>query len=390
MKIEEKSNIISEEEFLTSLGLGDSNPVTASPKQEEVIIINRDPLEELVNPTVEPDPIVEKQEEEVVEEKPTEEEIEVQEQKTLKRFGVKETINTLIESDVWSDIAVKIGDKEYDSIESLLQHEKPTKELFESLAEVQKTLREEKINEDYISIKGRDETRVKLINAILTGVEYEDLLKYNTEIIEPVKTFDFANQDIKATEIFVRQCLKDIENIPEKYIEAEIQELIKDFKLIEKAEEFQAQVIQDYNAEIELRLQTQYTIKANEEAERSSNIKDFKKVLKEKDFSDSFIHKAVQLRYSTENDGKPHYEKLLEEKLKDKDFASQFIHFLLDKEDFLKKEKAPIKEETAKKMMELVNVIPKEKGGKTSKEAPQNLTTADEEFLDILNIRNNR
>ena len=390
MKIEEKSNIISEEEFLTSLGLGDSNPVTTSPKQEEVIIINRDPLEELVNPTVEPNPIVEKQEEEVVEEKPTEEEIEVQEQKTLKRFGVKETINTLIESDVWSDIAVKIGDKEYDSIESLLQHEKPTKELFESLAEVQKTLREEKINEDYISIKGRDETRVKLINAILTGVEYEDLLKYNTEIIEPVKTFDFANQDIKATEIFVRQCLKDIENIPEKYIEAEIQELIKDFKLIEKAEEFQAQVIQDYNAEIELRLQTQYTIKANEEAERSNNIKDFKKVLKEKDFSDSFIHKAVQLRYSTENDGKPHYEKLLEEKLKDKDFASQFIHFLLDKEDFLKKEKAPIKEETAKKMMELVNVIPKQKGEKTSKEAPQNLTTADEEFLDILNIRNNR
>lgn len=388
MKIEEKSNIISEEEFLQSLGLGGGGTPGTPPTQEEVIIIERDPLEELVNPTIE-EPIVKEEQEEEIEEQPTEEEIEVQEQKTLKRFGVKETINSLIESDIWSDIAVKIGDKEYDSIESLLQSERPTKELFESLSEVQKTLREEKIKEEYISIKGKDETRVKLINAILTGVEYEDLLKYNTEIIEPVKTFDFANQDIRATEIFVRQCLKDIENIPEKYIDAEIQELTKDFKLIEKAEEFQAQVIQDYNDEIELRTQTQKTIKAQEEAERSTNIKDFKKVLKEKDFSDSFIHKAVQLRYSIENDGKHHYEKLLEEKLKDKDFASQFIHFLLDKEDFLKKEKAPIKEETAKKMMELVNVIPKEKGGKTTKEVPQNLSTADEEFLDILNIRNN-
>lgn len=390
MKTEEKSNLISEEEFLMSLGIGSNNA-----SQTPTIIPETDTIEEIVAPKGnEPitTPEQNQPEEENEEEQQIEEQIEVEEQKTLKRFGIKDTINSLIENDIWSDIAIKIGDKEYDSIESLLQSEKPTKELFDSLSQVQKTLREEKIKEDYVSIKGKDTTKVKLIKAILSNVEYEDLLKYNKDIVEPVQNFDFATQDIRKTELFVRQCLKDIDNIPEKYIDAEVKELVKDFKLIEKAEEFQEKVIKKYEEELDLRQKTQDAIVAKQEEERVTSIKEFKKVLKEKDFSDSFIHKAVQLRYSKEQDGTNHYIKLLEEKLQDKEFASQFIHFLLDKEDFLKKEKSPVKEEVGKRMMELMHVIPnKDKGGKASQNnSPQSLSTADEEFLQELGKRNDR
>ena len=389
MKTDEKSNLISEEEFLKSLGVS-SGGITPP---ETSIIQEKDSIEEIVNPE---NIIKEEENEEIIsqkqqEEEQVEEQIQVEEQRTLKRFGIKDTINSLIENDIWSDIAVKIGDKQYDSIESLLQSEKPTKELFDSLSQVQKNLREEKINEEYVSIKGKDSTKVKLIKAILSNIEYEDLLEYNTKIVEPVQNFDFATQDIRKTELFVRQCLKDIDNIPDKYIDAEVQELIKDFKLIEKAEEFQEKVIQKYEEELDLRQKAQEAIVAQEEQERATSIKEFKKTLKDKDFSDSFIHKAVQLRYSKEEDGTTHYSKLLEEKLKDKEFASQFIHFLLDKDDFLKKEKSPVVEETTKRMMELIQVIPKERGGKaTTTSAPQSLSTADEEFLNELNIRNDR
>ena len=114
------------------------------------------------------------------------------------------------------------------------------------------------------------------------------------------------------------------------------------------------------------------------------NDEDGIKVLKDKEFSDSFIQKAAQLRYSKESDGKYHYEKLLEDKLKDSEFASKFVHFLLDEQDFLNREKSKVKAETTKKMMELVHIIPKEKGSKTTTN-PQNLSTADEEFLNEIN-----
>ena len=70
--------------------------------------------------------------------------------------------------------------------------------------------------------------------------------------------------------------------------------------------------------------------------------------------------------------------------LKDSEFASKFVHFLLDEQDFLNREKSKVKAETTKKMMELVHIIPKEKGSKTTTN-PQNLSTADEEFLNEIN-----
>lgn len=389
---QEKSNIVSEQEFLAKLGFGNKPEPTSNNNSPEIVpVVDKDGnTETIINsnntpPVQEEDKTDKTQQPETVN---SEEEIQKQEQTQLKKFGVRDTIATLIENNDWEDVAIQYGDKEYENIEALLEKEKPTKELFEALSKVQKNLREEKIKEEYVSIKGRNETDVKLIQAILSGTDYEDLLKYKKSVVEPVRNFDFINQDATKTELFVRQCLKDIDNLPEKYIEIEIQELKKEFKLIEKAEEFQEKVIQDYNNEIELRTKTQETLKAKEEEEKAINIKSLKKNLKEKSFTDSFIQKAVQLRYSKDSDGKFHYEKLLEDKLKDEEFASQFIHFMLDKEDFLNKEKTKVKTETATNIMRMIHIIPKDKGAKESpKSTPQNLSEADEKFLAKINYK---
>lgn len=397
----EKSNIISEQEFMRALGLAPEQPV--EPK------IEKTPDDELLDilgagkkkPDENPEPKIEEPKQPVdetkveepkkedEEDKPSEQDIKKEETKSLNKFGVKDTILSLVENDIWSDVALKIGDKEYETLADLIANEKPTKELFTSLSQLQKQLREDKIKSEYVSIKDKDETKVKLINAILSDVEYDDLLKVNRDVVQPITRLDFASQDPTVTEDFVRQCLIDVDGIPAKYVEAELQELKKDFKLIEKAEEYQNTVIQEFNNEIELRQQAQNALRAQEEEKRTSDIKDFRKILKDSDFSDSFIQKAIQLRFSKEEDGYYHYEKLISDKLKDGNFASKFIHFLLDEEDFLKKEKSRTKVETQTKFMELVNVIPKEKGSKQSKEPSTNLSEIDEEFMSIIAKKNN-
>ena len=144
MKIEEKSNIISEDEFLKSLGIPVENAEAL--KLSEEVKTKEEPSEDDAKKNQDPEKTIE---EDV--KKPSEEDIKVEEEKSLKRFGVKDTINSLIENDIWSDIAIKFGDKEYESIEELLANEKPTRELFDSLSQVQKTLREEKLKEEYVS-----------------------------------------------------------------------------------------------------------------------------------------------------------------------------------------------------------------------------------------------
>lgn len=318
-----------------------------------------------------------------------EEEIQSEEQSSLKRFGVRDTIRSLVENEIWEDVSLKIGDKEYENIEDLLKSEKPTQELFDSLSQAQKQLRDKKLNEEYISIKDKDSTKVKLINAILSDTDYEDLLQYNKEVVQPVTRLDFSNQSdekVRAYTLgFVRQCLIDIEGIPEKYIDAEIAELESDFRLVEKAEEFQEKVIKNYQDEIDRRTFEKAEIKKQKEELKKVKMKDLKQEFKSQGFNDTFINKALQLGFTEDTDGEIHYLKLVKEKSEDPKFKAKLLHFLLDENDFINKVKTPVKKEEVKKTLEIIQILPKEKGGKiTQKNHSNSISEADEEFLEAI------
>lgn len=375
---QQQSNILSDTEFLAELGIGEK-PAQAKPIPQKDVI---DTLDEELK--LKEQETTEEQTENQEPEK-SEADIKAEEDKKVKRFGVKDTVNALIENNQWSDVAVKYGDKQYESISELLANETPNKELFASLSKLQSDLRESKLKEDYVSIKGKDETKVKLINAILTGVDYEDLLEYNKKVVEPVQKLDFTKQDLKITKNFVKQCLMDLEGIPEKYLDIELAELEKNFTLIDKAVELQERVLKNYEEEIELRTKTEETLKAQKEEERNNEIKSFRKTLKDKDFSDTFTKQIIDLRFKKDVDGTSHHDKFLKDKLKDEEFASRYYHFLLDTDDFLNKEKSKVKAETQTKFMEMVHIIPKDNGSKQSKERSVSLSEADENFLTELN-----
>ena len=160
----------------------------------------------------------------------------------------------------------------------------------------------------------------------------------------------------------------------------------KDFKLIEKAEEYQNILVANFNKEVEERHQAELDRVNNELAETKENIKELRAVLKSDNLTEPFIQKIVKLRYTKDNDGEYHYEKLIKDKIKDKAFEARLMHFLLDDEDLIKKEKSKVKIETAVKYMEIVNNSNKEvKSGNASQ---GNLQTDEEDFLRQIGIGN--
>lgn len=386
--MENTSNIISDEDFLKEI-LNDFKPEPIQPKVEQndvekLLEGTLDTKDEVIvdKPDKSSTPPVENQESEK-----KEEDIQLEEKSSLRRFGVKDTVASLIDNDTWVDMAIKYGEKEYDNITDLLEKEKPSKELFDMLSLAQKNYREDEIKQQYVKVGDKDSTKAKLVNAILHDIDYTGLLEYNSEVIEPLQRIDFSKiQDgDRIAEEFVKQCLVDIDNYHPESIEAVIKKLKQDFRLMDKAEEYQKITIEGFNREIEKRETEKFEKIRREETEIKEQFKTLKQELKEKGIDDRFSNQLLKLRYTKDNDGIFHYEHLIKDKIKDKVFEAKFLHFLMDEEDFINTAKSKVKNETSKKYLELVNVIPKEKGAKQTKN-PNNLQTDDDSLFEELGL----
>ena len=365
------TNIISDEEFLreifdkeketktdhTSTDIEDE--LTSELKED---IINSDDINKKKDPAEETD----KKEAEAEADNP--ENLDEEIEKASKRFGVKDTINSLIENEVWVDMPIKYNDKEYENISDLLNKEKPSKELFDLLSLAQKNYKEDLLNKEYVKIGDKESTKGKLVNAILHDIDYTDLLEYNKDIIEPLQRIDFTSikDGDKIAEAFVKQCLVEIDNYHPDSIDAVVDRLKKEYRLIDKAEDYQKITIDNFNREIERR-QLEKTNSIKEERRLlEEQVKQLKDELKARKFDEKFSKEILKLRFSKDESGKFHYEKLIKDKIKDKSFEAKLLHFLLDEEDFVKKATSKVKVETSRNFLELMNVKPKESGSKQS------------------------
>lgn len=287
--------------------------------------------------------------------------------KTNKRYGVKDALNSLVENGEWEDVSINYGDKTYESISELLEHEKPTRELLDSLTAMQAELRRERFENGYVSVENIDSTRLNLINLIRSGADYSEMLEYHKQEVEPALAIDINNSSSEEIERFVADCLDRIDSLPVKYIPSEIDELKKSFKLIEKAEEFRNMIIDNYNEQAQLRIAEEQANQARLLEEYNQNVKQFGETLKANQYSDSFIERATSLRYSIDDDGEYHYQKLIKDKFEeDPDFQTRLIHFLLDEDDFIKKATSKAKLENTKRIMTLNHTLPTRTGGKAS------------------------
>lgn len=289
---------------------------------------------------------------------------------TSKRFGVKDTIFTLIETGEWEDTGVRYNDKEYESIEELLSKEKPTKELFEMLSSAQKKLREEDISNEYIRIGSRDSVKAKLIDAIVNDVPYDDLLEYHRDVIEPLQRIQFSAQPNgeQLAADFVAKCLVEIDGYHPASVGAAVEEMRKNFTLFSNAEKYQDLTFAKYEEEIENRMAEQQRYYAEMEAQYQKDLSGFKGVAGEIGFTDRFTETLSNLRFQQDPDTQMyHYQRLIDERLaSDPQFAVDLMHFLVDQEDFVNRKRSNVQAESTKRVLELVGISKKTKGSTRS------------------------
>lgn len=299
----------------------------------------------------------------------------------------KKSIDVLLKNNVWEDTSIKYGDEEYESISELLNKIEVDEVLYESLVDLQNNLKETEIKNNYIPIAGIDDSKVKLAKAIVEGVDYKDLLEYKEDVLDPISNLNLNNEQTLIE--FVKNGLKEIEGIPDRYIDLEINDLKSKFSLLAKAEEYKDYLKNQFDEELNTRTERLLIEKQEQEELRKSNIKTLRKELKESNFSPTFVEKAVQLRHSIGEDGNEHYISLLKEKIKsDKTFEKNIIHMLLDENDFYSKIKAPVKQETTKKVLELVKIVPSKTGKSITSKSNTSINEAEANFLNIIQNNN--
>ena len=377
--MENQKNIISDEDFLNQiLGTDVTTDEKLKSNSEEVL----DDILGIKDELVKEESAVEK--ETSVQEEP----LKVEEPK-ISRFGVKDTVLTLIESGEWYDMPIKYGEKEYENIEELIEKEKPSKELFQLLSQAQKTYKESLIEESYVKVGDKTSTKAKLISAILNDVDYSDLLEHNRDVIEPLKKVDFntIQDNERIAEGFVRQCLVEVDNYHPDSLDVVIAKLKSEHRLIEQATAYQEEYVERFNREVEKRQIEKNTIKQQEEQALKEDMKNLRATLKTLDFNDKFSGEILKLRYNKDEAGKYRYESLVKDKMsKDKEFEARLMHFIIDEQDFIEKAKSKVKAQEQKKVLELLNLTPRSKTSVETKLKSGNLQTEDEDFLRELGL----
>lgn len=390
------TNIINDDDFLRDIFSGMQNTPPVNPVVDnsdiDKILLGDDNIlgDDLTPPKNEETPSNEETPDSDKPVEKTEEEIAAEEKAARQsRFGVRDTISSLIENDVWVDMPIKYNDKEYENIADLLEKEKPSKELFDLLSVAQKNHRESQIKENYVKVGDKESIKAKLVHAILDDADYRELLDYNKEVIEPLQKIDFATiqNGKEIAEAFVRQCLVEIDNYHPDSIDAVVAKLNTDFRLIEKAEEYQKVTIDKFNEEIEKRRTEKLEVDKLQAENLKKDVKALKDELKTQGIDEKFANQILKLRFTKDDSGKFHYEKHIVDKIKeDKSFEARLMHFLLNEEDFIGKANTKVKQDTTKKYLELISATPKEAGAQVTRPKSTNLQIDDEDLFAELGL----
>lgn len=287
---------------------------------------------------------------------------------TPRETVLSKTIKNLVDKGTWSDYSLNIDGEEYDSIEDLISKVEVTDDLFQALAEKQLEEGKEELKSKTISIEGLDETRVKIIEGIKSGLNYQPLLEINDQHIQPLKDMDLSN--VIQAEGVCYQKLKVQYGDEVDVIQFKLNKLKEDGLLESTAEEIRQEYISEFERMIsDKSLEVK---QAQEEVLRKikEDKKDLRATLKEKEYSDTFSKKIVDFIYEKDNNGSEDWYTIVKSKLGDKDFAIRFAHSILDEEDFINRKFSDFKRNDKISTLERLNITLSSKKSKDGGKAP--------------------
>lgn len=332
------------------------------PKQEKTelsadLFLDEDSEQEVVTETTE------ENDEEVVAET-TEEEVEVSEKPDLeKRSHYADTALSLLDTGVWSDFSIDYEGEHYEDLESFLKKVDIDDELFRTMVEKQNEYKLSDIESKSIRIDDLDETRANIVKAIATGVDAKALLNVNDTLIEPLKMADLSDDKV-AMNILAN----DLKNsgYEDDYIQYKINTWKQQGLLSVEAETVREKYIAEFNSVMEAKQQEVLEIEKQKIEQEKQAKKEFRKTLKDKEYTDTFAKQATELMYG-KTDGVENWvlqaNTLFQE---NPDVLAEFAHYLLNREDFLNKKTADLRRDEKIKRLsnfELVKASNKSKDG---------------------------
>jgi hypothetical protein len=285
-----------------------------------------------------------------------------------------ELVKDFIEEGDWEDGQIEIDGKTI----ILSEMEDIDKDTFYKLKAGQKSLKEEKNKDKYISSEGLDETGKKLIDLIKLGGDVSELIQYNSEVVHPLKDLDLSDVNIQKNIVFHKykaQGLKDtvIHNI--------IKDLEAEFKLDEETEEAVQHINQSYNSMVEEKLNT----KKKEVTQREENIKIFGKNLNDKykefGLKDSISKNLTSSATTVDKQGWTKTDALYFKAKSDPEFYSKLNYMLNDPKAFEEFMGTKTKNKAALETLIKISSIDK-KAGSTAAEKPENKGNWDDYYKD--------
>jgi hypothetical protein len=281
------------------------------------------------------------------EEAVTTEEAEEEEEKPVQIFPTEENYDTfvqeLIESGDWDGEYV-IEDEEGNEVK-LSEMKGVDKETFKSIKELIKAEKDKEIKENFIEVKNLTETQKALINIVKSGDldKARELFEDPTQLQEPFKGYDSGNE--KHNEMVLTAYYQQ-QGFSQKKIETLIKASKEDLTLDTEAEQIVNKARTDFKkqfADLEKKAAEE---KKLEEENRKVYRKDVSTIYKtDYNFPDTLVKKLVDATTKPEEDGELLVDKVYEKYMKDPKEAAEVALFLLNREEYKNRVKAPVKKE---------------------------------------------
>jgi hypothetical protein len=252
-------------------------------------------------------------------------------------------VQDFIESGEWNPEHI-IEDEEGNEIK-LSDLKGLDKETFQSLKQMFEEEKQKETKDKYVSIDGLSETQKALINIVKSGdlEKAEELFKNPQQLVEPFQGYD--STDDSHNEMVLREYYK-YQGFNNSKIEALIKVAKEGLTLDSEAETIVTQVRATHKQQL-LNIEKEAAEKKRQEEE---NRKVYRKEVATKfkeDFNlpDTLVKKLVDATTKPEADGELLIDKVFENLMKDPKEATEVALFLLNREEYKNRIKAPVKKE---------------------------------------------
>jgi len=239
------------------------------------------------------------------------------------------------------------------------------KERFQEIKEAIKDFKDKEFKSKYVSVEGMTETQKSLINIIKSGdlEKAEELFKNPAQLEEPFKGYDSSNDthNINVLAYHYKQ-----QGFSDKKIQSLIKVAQEDLTLDTEAQAVVEQYREGYKNHLaNIEKETEETRKQEEES-RKTYRKDLTTQYKEEGFPEPLVKKLVDATTKPDQDGELPVDKVYEQLMKDPKEAKEVALFLLNRQEYLNRVKAPVKKEADVNFLKKLNIARKTTATKNS------------------------